>query len=112
MVDLFVGFLYLSIMHSCWAELKLASVAEPSTVLVFVFCQEQVQIHKGINYFKYIIQQGTEKTGKNMFCFGSVLYWTQSEKFVYTNQQRFAFQIQMLTAICCTYCEVDSLKPS
>ena len=70
------------------------------------------------SYFKEIwifspIQQGTDKTEKkNMFCFGSVLYWTQSEKFVYTNQQRFAFQIQMLTAICCTYCEVDSLKPS
>ena len=32
-----------------------------------------------------------------MFCFGSALYSTENEKFVYNNQQCFAFQIQMLT---------------
>ena len=31
-----------------------------------------------------------EKTEK-MFCFGSALYWIENEKFVYNNQQCFAF---------------------
>ena len=46
-----------------------------------------------------------------MFCFGSALYWTENEKFVYNNQQRFAFQIQMVDNNL-LYGEVDSLKPS
>ena len=44
--------------------------------------------------------KATEKTEKIMFCFGSALYWTENEKFVYNNQQCFAFQIQMLTTSC------------
>ena len=33
-----------------------------------------------------------------MFCFGSALYWTEIKKFVYNNQQCFAFQITYITA--------------
>ena len=45
--------------------------------------------------------KATEKTEKKiMFCFGSSLYRTENEKFVYNNQQCFDFQIQMLTTSC------------
>ena len=36
-----------------------------------------------------------------MFCFGSALYWTENGKFIYNNQQCFAFQIKMLTKKFC-----------
>ena len=40
------------------------------------------------------------RTEKLMFCFGSALFWTETKKCVYNNQQCFAFKIQMLTTSC------------
>ena len=40
----------------------------------------------------------TEKTEKIMSCFGSALYLTENEKFVYNNQQCFAFKFTSILA--------------
>ena len=48
---------------------------------------------------------------KNYVLLWPALYWTESEKFVYNNQQCFAFQFQMFDSHL-LYWEVDSLKPS
>ena len=50
--------------------------------------------------FLHPFSKATEKTEKIMFCFGSALYWTESKKFVYNNQQCFFFQNPMLTTSC------------
>ena len=38
------------------------------------------------------------RTEKIMFCFGLAFYWSENEKFVYNNQQCFAFQITSIMA--------------
>ena len=68
------------------------------------------------SYFKEIwtfapIEQGTKKTKKACFALDQLYIWTESEKFVYNNQQCFALQVQMFDSHL-LYCEFDSLKPS
>ena len=52
------------------------------------------QLHHIANCCKNFV--ATEKTEKIMPCFGSALYLTEIEKFVYHNQQCFAVQISCM----------------
>ena len=61
------------------------------------------------------LRQFSKATEKTMFCYVSVLYWTESKKFVDSAQQCFSFttcvqlkpKIRMLT----TYPDLDKISP-